>query len=161
MIGCTTIEQSKKLLELGLNPESADMLYTFGNLDIVRVRLTKEHWKQFIGVDIIPSWSISAILEILPTRIVHSIVGMNKYLEMDIDILGEERVFSLSFGKDVSEGFYCDYDVTYCDDYGCDGKAYAIITYDKDNPIIPFYNALVWLLENKKIKEAEVEWITE
>jgi len=39
----TTIEQSKKLLELGLNPNTADMWYEDGSLFIARLgRIPKE-----------------------------------------------------------------------------------------------------------------------
>lgn len=107
----TSIEQSKKLLKLGLDPESADMLYTFGNPDIVRVRLTKEHWKQFIGAGIIPCWSLGALLEVMPVVIYR--VGRFR-LNYTLHTTGHKRVvyshkvmvFHKESGKNLIEAAY-------------------------------------------------------
>lgn len=63
----TTIEQSKKLLELGMNPESADMLWeqhTFDRSPYVTVKPWTTKGKS-IGAHIIPCWSLGALLKLI------------------------------------------------------------------------------------------------
>lgn len=57
----TTIEQSKKLLELGLKAETADMWYINGegNPHIGNWGENQHDW------DDIPAWSLSALLELM------------------------------------------------------------------------------------------------
>lgn len=60
---CTTIDQSKKLLELGIDAETADMWWNIGaggysNPSCVPVS----------DVDI-PAWSLTALLELIPESI--------------------------------------------------------------------------------------------
>lgn len=66
----TSIEQSKKLLELGLSPETADMYWKRSS-----VLNSKEKWIPriinnlpilFDDDDIIPCWSLDALLEVMP-----------------------------------------------------------------------------------------------
>ena len=56
---CTTIEQSKKLIELGIDVKTADMIYN--TLDVFHVRhdtpIDKYHT---------PAWSLSALLGLIP-----------------------------------------------------------------------------------------------
>ena len=56
----TTIEQSKKLIELGIDVNSADMYYWHGCYRLLRVNDGKCE-----DIDI-PAWSLSALLKILP-----------------------------------------------------------------------------------------------
>lgn len=66
---CTTIEQSKRLLELGLNPETADMFHVFdytiwhinGILELV-------HPNQLEETDV-PAWSLHRLIELCPEYI--------------------------------------------------------------------------------------------
>ena len=71
MINYTTIEQSKKLLELGLNPESADMFYCYG------MKLDTKEWcydseptvesKEFHrDICDLPCWSIGTLIDLMP-----------------------------------------------------------------------------------------------
>lgn len=80
----TTIEQSKRLVELGLNPKSADMVYimysdgkpTNDDAELSTVFESKDHkwyWIDFIdgswdirGEDIF-CWSLGALLDVLPS----------------------------------------------------------------------------------------------
>jgi len=70
----TSIEQSKKLLELGLNPESADMLYQSLTGDtypeVIRVNLSSKHWGILYPDTYIPCWSLGALLELMPETII-------------------------------------------------------------------------------------------
>ena len=71
--GYTTIEQSKKLVELGLDPSTADMYYFLdptpaGNiyhLAVQRVDVGIKNLPQYNEGDI-PCWSLSALLELMP-----------------------------------------------------------------------------------------------
>ena len=57
----TSIEQSKKLLELGLSPESADMIYLFdfSTEPMININITP-------GDTSIPCWSTEALIALLP-----------------------------------------------------------------------------------------------
>lgn len=74
----TTREQSEKLIALGLKPETADMylekcrLPEAGDyyLHTLIMNIDAEHWfRSRINRDIIPAWSLSRLLELLPTQI--------------------------------------------------------------------------------------------
>lgn len=59
----TTIEQSKKLLEVGMNPETADMIYTMVNgrcTPFIRVETIDE-----LEEDDVLCWSLGALLDII------------------------------------------------------------------------------------------------
>jgi hypothetical protein len=62
----TTIEQSKKLLELGLNPETADMWWTPLNWQLTEYYV--EVKQDGIGTpkNPLPCWSLGALLELIP-----------------------------------------------------------------------------------------------
>lgn len=70
---CATIEQSKRLLELGLKPETADMFYSAKHIgkDIVRysdpqMLVHNDHFEIF--VDDQPAWSLHRLIAMLPDR---------------------------------------------------------------------------------------------
>ena len=62
----TSIEQSKKLLELGLNTESADCMWEQHNSESPYITV-KPHTTlgRSIGAHAIPCWSVGALLNIL------------------------------------------------------------------------------------------------
>lgn len=63
---CTSIEQSKKLLELGLDADTADMGYNgIENRDTGRIWYDK-YPTTMPNVDSIPAWSLSALLKLMP-----------------------------------------------------------------------------------------------
>lgn len=72
---CTDIEQSKKLLELGIDPQTADMIYYwFGSFEL------NDEWHELhlgtnrVNDKDILAWSFTALLSILPkgTRLLKS-----------------------------------------------------------------------------------------
>ena len=99
----TTIEQSKHLLELGLDPKTADCNWntTFGN------------WSLCIGKNKLPhavsSWSLSALLEVMPTTI--EIDGLRYDLELfkaidddtDLPYYGVRYVYNDDYHLDYYE----------------------------------------------------------
>ena len=61
---CTTIEQSKRLLELGLNPETADMYYSENpQLLFIRDKGIPLEDEDF------PAWSLHRLIELCPEYI--------------------------------------------------------------------------------------------
>lgn len=63
----TSIEQSKKLLELGLSPESADCMWEQHNTESPYITV-KPHTTlgRSIGAHAIPCWSVGALIALLP-----------------------------------------------------------------------------------------------
>ena len=69
----TTIEQSKKLIELGLNTDTADMFYykenIFNNaLSVFNGQLLVRGNSELKDEDTIPAWSLSRLLELMPNN---------------------------------------------------------------------------------------------
>jgi len=61
---CTTIEQSKKLLKLGIDVNTADMFYRDNGVDV------KLMWEHLPDVQVTnPAWSLSALLGLMPKSI--------------------------------------------------------------------------------------------
>lgn len=59
---CTSIEQSKKLLSLGLDPNTADMFYHLGESLVPNVIYgCNEDFKCYLL-----AWSLTALLELMP-----------------------------------------------------------------------------------------------
>ena len=80
---CTTVEQSKRLLELGLKKEIADCHWFYQN----------EHWQLKIGFDLIscenlypkyyiPAWSLHRLLCLIPKEV--NIDGFKFPLRSDV-----------------------------------------------------------------------------
>lgn len=76
----TTIEQSKRLLELGLKPETADMsYYILDDEPVLIIGITQVYRGTIKGGKIIgkqnaekiPAWSLHRLLDILPNEIIH------------------------------------------------------------------------------------------
>ena len=63
---CTSIEQSKKLIELGIDVNTADMLWTYDFVvnDINGLNVISDNFKP--EENDIPAWSLSALLELIP-----------------------------------------------------------------------------------------------
>lgn len=66
---CTSIEQSQKLIELGIDVNTADMYHAPGaNVIVAEPYITKyrdeTHVPAYKGA--IPAWSLSALLELIP-----------------------------------------------------------------------------------------------
>ena len=66
---CTSIEQSKKLIELGIDVSTADMLWTYDFVvnDINGLNVISEQLKP--EENDIPAWSLSALLGLMPKSI--------------------------------------------------------------------------------------------
>ena len=58
---CTSLEQSKKLIELGIDKKTSDMFYWHGE-DIIKIGGDESQSDIFD----IPSWSLTALLKLMP-----------------------------------------------------------------------------------------------
>jgi len=84
----TTIEQSKKLLELGLNPDSADMFYNEEPdecypKDIVDTKypmVIREGQKHYLKEYGVPCWSLGALWEAMPKEGVKPFTDSNPFV---------------------------------------------------------------------------------
>jgi len=69
----TTIDQSKKLIELGIEVSTADMHYCVYNLDDINelpvLKFSDMTVFEFENTNIVPAWSLSALVELLPDKI--------------------------------------------------------------------------------------------
>ena len=75
---CTSIEQSKKLLELGIDRKTSDMYYWCGSdLRIGGYKAQDEELD-------IPAWSLAALLDMLDYEVVDA-EGESCYLKIDKD----------------------------------------------------------------------------
>jgi len=78
---CTSIEQSKKLIELGIDPQTADMIYYwFDNFEF-NDEFNDEWYELHLGTNRvddkdIPAWSFTALINVLPqgTRLLKSAI---------------------------------------------------------------------------------------
>lgn len=143
----TTIEQSRKLLELGLNPETADMfwqsnlngsdrqyLLDIGKEEYFDIEINSEHCS--IGNYDIPAWSLDTLLELMPDEISTGKEWSNKY-QIDIRKYAP-HTYQIAYGN--NRGF---------------SKSWhdMINTKECDNFLEACYNMVVWLLENNYIKK--------
>ena len=64
----TTIEQSKKLIELGISIKTADFAYLDGNENGLFILTDKYKQSDYLKNDI-PAWSTGALINLLPVEI--------------------------------------------------------------------------------------------
>lgn len=123
----TTIEQSKKLLELGLNPDTADMYCTMltENSKEYSVFVKRKVCRYNIEDGDIPCWSVEALLELIPKHPKFNTVF--RFLDSQID--GSYKYVWIFECHAVSE-----YTFEGTSDFDC------------------IYQAIVWFLQNNYIK---------
>lgn len=120
---CTSIEQSKKLIELEIDVNTADMYYPYSDRVCIGKYALPVEWK--IGLPLlsqeIPAWSLSALIDLMPERIK----------------IGEELSFCLNSKKSLT-GF----------SFGYNSNENTFV---KENPLDAAFEMVVWLKENGKI----------
>ncbi len=119
----TTIEQSKKLLELGLKPDTADMYWMDWKRDTNSI--TIPNIKGVIDEKDLPCWSAGALMDLLPTTIWNE---------------DTEDSFDLFFTKDNDT----EYSISYYNDYENPFAEYGGL-------IDTLVKTIEWLLINKYI----------
>ena len=140
----TSIEQSKKLLKLGLNPESADMWYSYYGNSKYNPTIAYKGQQWFLCQirnslhDDIPCWSLGALLEVMPEQIIYS----------------DFKPFPLGLFKGNKEEHskYGHYWIQY---FATDSGGAHIQT-NGHSPIEAAYSMVVWLLENNYIKKEKI-----
>lgn len=87
---CTSVEQSKKLIELGIDVNTADMHYSTWTILNGEYILspnqgeTIEELQEDYGNQVIPAWSLTALLDMLDYEVVDA-EGESCYLKIDKD----------------------------------------------------------------------------
>lgn len=122
---CTSQEQSQKLIELGIDVNTADMLYNVLGESYVRhdTPIDKYHT---------PAWSLSALLELMPSYLFE--------FERGIDF----NIYPNLNGK----GWHCSYMPNNIEDMKKD--KFKQIT-NGDNPVDAAFEMVCWLKENGKL----------
>lgn len=129
---CTSLEQSQRLIELGINVNTIDMYYLYDyNIDeyendaqIIPQSEKGQHFSLF--PEDIPAWSLSALLELMPKL----------YDENDLNDGGCQPVLCKGFDNNMWHVVYRE--TIYGTDWYCE-------------PIDAAFDMVCWLLENKKI----------
>lgn len=113
----TTLEQSKELMELGVDPSTADMVYVPISNNPKEYDLTVNIWSRVdLEPDWIPAWSLTALLDcIKPKRkgdevCIHKTLNENRYTyfaTMRFYTLGGRNYIS----KEYADPFNALYDV--------------------------------------------------
>lgn len=127
---CTTVEQSKKLIELGLDIETSDMYWDFQETGYI---LIADELRYYHNDSEIPAWSLAALFELLPK---------------EIEFYSDECEFIplLSRYYDDKSKFICNYDNGACEHW-----------YIEDSPVDAVYNMLVWTIENGYFKTNKID----
>lgn len=90
---CTTKEQSQRLLDLGLKPETADMsYYILDNEPVLTIGIAQAYREIIKGgkivekqnAEIIPAWSLHRLMEILDSPLIE--LSCNPYEEIIYNI---------------------------------------------------------------------------
>lgn len=140
----TTIEQSKHLLELGLDTSTADMYYLLGNpLALVRWIKSDVH---LLAVTDIPSWSLTALLNMMPITITKD------DMEYKLKIF-PRGLFSTHSDTSKWTLQYCGIDYS----YRARDKYPILIAVTQHDIIDAAYEMACWLLENNFIKKGGEE----
>ena len=140
----TSIEQSKKLLELGLNPESADMEYLaikedgklVGDIPFVKDDSEVEDSAYSHIYDRIPCWSATKLLDLLP-NIIKRGKEMRNWYWFNLNREPYQISYGNSFG---SSGEWCD----------------MVSSPQRDDLVDACYDMVVYLIENKCINANEL-----
>lgn len=134
---CTTIEQSQKLMELGIDISAADMYWEeecnlpkpiVGNYaSHIHCRATDKDYKKLTKPVLSPAWSLTALLELMPKD--------------------ESKTISLCLGGSNGIEHTFDWFCT-CDE---NEDPYTYKTFHSSSPIDCTFEMICWLLESKKI----------
>ena len=83
---CTTIEQSKKLVELGIDVSTADMYYSYnmniqtGEWELGKTPVIIDGFKKIDPAHDVPAWSLTKLINLIP-----KIIGdYNRVFRMDV-----------------------------------------------------------------------------
>ena len=116
----TSVEQSQRLLDLGLKPETVDMVYTNASLPFNKdefhiickeySQLNREVNYEISPFIFIPAWSLHRLIEILPSEI----KPRNDY-------------YNITFDKDIVQYEYYEYGIEVLKSFGDSTNIYGNI----------------------------------
>lgn len=128
---CTDLEQSKRLIELGIDINTADMFWDMAEPEKRRtptVGLISDYYDMEDWA--IPAWSLSALLELIPPH------------------LGEfNEGIDFGFGKSMNGKWYSAHYLQYFQN----GDVDSVKTVTGDTAVDAAFEMVVWLKENGKI----------
>ncbi len=128
----TTIEQSKHLLELGLDPKTADCHWWYAEGEEY-LYLGRDY-----DINELPAWSLSALLEVMPPFIEDDERGAH-WFELDKEITSTNKVvYIFKYIFDAVEDIYK-----------------VKVERDKADIIDAAYEMVCWLLEQGLIKKGD------
>ena len=138
----TTIEQSKKLVELGIDPSTADMYYAATEDENKKLHYTTpprvRQTDNAVYKTDIPAWSLSALLELMPATIQTKEGGPYSLMFFKRPPLGEQKVW-----------YNVEYGVRCPTRWGWLNEWYEIKA--GEDLTTACYDMVCWLLENKYI----------
>ena len=123
---CTSLEQSKKLIELGIDVNTADMYWDY---DVIKHEDYPMVMDEQFDDTCIPAWSLSALLELIKNSVGSNVTFELVYLPSTTNGRGERLNETFRFSVD---DIFTEMDI-----------------YEKE-PIDAVYSMVVWLSENKK-----------
>lgn len=134
---CTDISQSNKLIELGIDVNTADMVWiedylgydSDGKRKHGKYRLYGDMLIPAYGQDSVPAWSLNALEKLMPFQIIEN---------------NERYGFKQWKGYD-SQG------ETYCFEYISNIGTKLYETYHRNTPLDSAFEMVVWLKENGKL----------
>jgi len=153
---CTTIEQSKKLIKLGVDVNIADMTYvsmkdygentyhlTVGKTDVnwAKDELGNLNWND-VYEKYIPAWSLTALMNLLPSEFTTE----NKFGKYTYKI--KIRKYNLIEDVNVYQIAYGNYKI-YKD--GSSSWRDMINTSEREELLDAVFDMITWLKENEKI----------
>jgi len=133
---CTSLEQSQKLIELGIDVNTADMYHTEGYI------VSKEGFNLPFDEDDVPAWSLAALMNLLLSEFTE--VGKYSTTTYKIDIrkykfTEDVDLYQIAYG---SLKFYED---------GSNHWKDMINTGEKEELLDAAFQMIIWLKENNKI----------
>ena len=137
---CTSIEQSKHLLELGLDPKTADMVWMC-NKWLYSIKDNILNQEQFSEQDTL-AWSLTALLEVMPITITKD--GMEHKLKVF-----PSGLFSTHSDTSKWTLQYCGRDYS----YRSRDKYPILVAVTQHDLIDAAYEMVCWLLEQGIIKK--------
>ena len=143
---CTTIDQSKKLLELGIDVNTVDMWYQHIGYSITDGKEKPTYFpmviRDNISDDDIPAWSLNALMNLLPSYFTE----VGKYSKSIYEI--KIRKYNLIEDVNLHQIAYGNY--KFYEDGSSSWKD-MINTGEKEDFLDAAFEMVVWLKENNKI----------
>lgn len=137
---CTSVEQSKKLIELGIDVNTADMYWWFTSKRSYIEAMDDGDFNEMEGH--IRAWSLSALMNLLPSEFTEK--GEYSETTYRIDI----RKYALTDDVDIYQIAYGNY---HWYEDGSHSWKDMVNSGEKEELIDAVFQMIIWLKENEKI----------